>query len=64
MQTGSRDEGTEGWRSEMRDQLITSPPVVDVKQRDILGARDPSPTPDQPAQGFIAKKISPQNFLL
>ena len=64
MQTGSRDEGTEGWRSEMRDQLITSPPVVDIKQRDILGMRSPSPTTGPPAQGTSARKIRPPYFWL
>ena len=32
--------------------------------RDTLGVRDPSPTPDHPAQGSSARKISPYNFWL
>ena len=32
--------------------------------RDILGARDPSPRPDHPAQGSSDRKISPHNFWL
>ena len=33
-------------------------------RRDILEAREPSPTPDHPDQGFSARKISPHNFWL
>ena len=45
-------------------QLIPNPHVVDIKQRDVLGAREPSSTPDHPAQGSSARKISPHNFWL
>ena len=32
--------------------------------RDTAGVRDPHPTPDYPAQGSSARKISPHNFWL
>ena len=37
---------------------------VDKNQEGYLGVRDPSPTPDHPAQGSSARKISPYNFQL
>ena len=46
----------------MQNRLVPNPHVEDMKWRDILGARDPSSTPDHPVQGSSARKISPHNF--
>ena len=50
---GKRDGGEEMWNG-----LVPEPCVLDIKWRDILGARDPSPTPDHKAQGSSARKIT------
>ena len=48
----------------MWNRLVLNPHMVEIKWRDISGARDPSPTPDHLAQGSSARKISPHNFWL
>ena len=49
---------------ETKNGLVPNPCVVDIKQKDISGARDLSPTPDHPVQGSSDKKVSLHNFWL
>ena len=48
----------------MQNWLVPNPHAVDIKLRDTSGPRGPSPTPDHPAQGFIARKINLPYFWL
>ena len=61
-----RGRGTENWSGVERWQNGQSHiHVWWIKiRRDTLGARDPSPKPDHPAQGSSARKINPRNFWL
>ena len=43
---------------------VPHPQVVGKNWEGYLTVRDPSPTPDHPAQGSSAKKISPHSFWL
>ena len=44
--------------------VVPHPQVVDKNGRDTLGARDPSRSPDHPAEGPSTRKISSHNFWL
>ena len=61
MQMGRRGRDMEMCREVQRprdmEQVVPHPRVVDNIGRDTSGARDPSPTPDHPAQGSSARKI-------
>ena len=59
---GRRDRDTGRLGDE--EQVVPNPHVVDKNQEGYLERRDVSPTPDHPAQGSSARKVSPHNFWL
>ena len=53
-----------GGDAETHRRGVPQPHVVDKNQEGYLDTRDPSSTPDHPAQGSSARKISLHNFWL
>ena len=60
---GRRGRDAEMWRCRDVERPHTHVWWIKIR-RDTLGAKDPRPTSDHPAQVSSARKISPYNFWL